>query len=449
MFETCSVVAFIDDDEDLRRANVQTLELAGMEVRAFASAEAALRGIDGGFPGVVVTDIRMPRMDGHQLFARLHAIDPELPVILITGHGDIGEAVAALQRGAYDFVAKPFASERLIESVRRAQTTRSLVLENRRLRLLTARNDDDDLLTGAAPVMVRLRATLRRLAEADVDVLIEGETGVGKELAARALHRWSRRRPHPFVAVNAAALPEALAESELFGHELGVGGALRRRTGLIESADRGTLFLDEIESMPAAIQAKLLRVLEEREVAPLGGAPRHVDLRVLAATKLDLLDAARRGAFREDLFYRLNVARVRVPPLRERREDIPLLFASFTVDAAARFGREAPALTDAVRLRLSMHDWPGNVRELQHYAERVALGAEADPEPGDASLLPLPLRVEAYEAALIRDALTGAGGDVRASIDRLGIPRKTFYDKLRRHGIALEPYRRGSPKPRS
>lgn len=444
MFETCSVVAFIDDDEDLRRANLQTLELAGMEVRAFASAEAALREIDAGFPGVVVTDIRMPRMDGHQLFGRLHAADPELPVILITGHGDIDEAVAALRRGAYDFVAKPFAAERLIESVRRAQAARRLVLDNRRLRALAEEADDDLLLLGGAPVMERLRATLRHLAEADVDVLIEGETGAGKELAARALHRWSPRRLHPFVAVNAAALPEALAESELFGHELGVGGALRRRTGLIESADRGTLFLDEVESMPFAVQAKLLRVLEEREVAPLGGAPRHVDVRVLAATKVDLLEASRRREFREDLFHRLNVMRVRVPPLRERRDDIPLLFGRFLSDAAARFGRDAPPLTEAVRARLALHDWPGNVRELQHFAERVALGLDQE-DAGAAASPSLPQRLEAYEAALIRQCLTENAGDVRAVVASLGIPRKTFYDKLQRHRIALDPYRAERP----
>jgi two-component system C4-dicarboxylate transport response regulator DctD len=440
------VVAFVDDDDDLRSANVQMLQLAGYEVAPFPSAEMALRNIDASFPGVVVTDIRMPLMDGHQFFRRLHEIDPDLPVILITGHGDIAEAVAAMQTGAYDFVPKPYAAERITQSVARALEKRHLVLANRHLLALAARGEGASPLIGESPLMARLRDTVRQVADADVDVLIEGETGVGKEVVARALHASSRRRQHPFVAVNCAALPEGMIESELFGHESGAfNGAMRRRVGRIEASDRGTLFLDEIESMPPAAQGKLLRVLEEREVAPLGtNEVRPVNLRVLAASKIDLGDAAQRGSFRADLFYRLNAMRIRVPSLRERREDIPLLFGHFLLGAARRARREPPTLTDAMRRRLLEDDWPGNVRELSHFAERVALGLEdrnvAAPaaETGEQSLNH---RVDAFESHLIQETLTGVHGDVRAALELLKIPRKTFYDKLRRHGIAIDAYR--------
>ena len=443
MFEGRNLIAFVDDDPDLRAANVQALELAGLEVAAFASAEAALGAIDAKFPGVVVTDIRMPLVDGHELFRRLRALDPDIPVILITGHGDIDEAVRALHDGAYDFVAKPYPAQRLESSVRRALEKRQLVLDNRRLTALAGRDDADDIL-GDTPSMHGLRALIRQLAQADIDVLVEGETGVGKEMVARALHRGGHRRRHPFSAINCAALPEGLVESELFGHEAGAfPGAVRRRVGRIEAADRGTLFLDDIENVPLSVQRKLLRVLEEREITPLGANEvRGVDFRVVAATKVDLGEAVRTGAFRADLFYRLNGVRIRVPPLRERRQDVPLLFGRFLHEAAHRYRTAPPALTEGVRRRLMDDDWSGNVRELRHFADQVALGIPLDngsaPErPG----LNLPARVEAYEAQILRDALAATRGDVRATLQALGIPRKTLYDKLRRHGVDIAAFR--------
>ncbi len=438
-------VAFIDDDDDLRLANVQTLQLAGFDVRAFDNAEAAVEALAPDFPGVVVSDIRMPRMDGRQLFRRLREQDADLPVILITGHADVAEAVEALHEGAYDFVAKPYAAERLVSSIRRAMEKRRLVLENRRLRAAAAAAQDDWPLIGQTPVMERLRATLRQLAEADVDVLLEGETGVGKELAARALHGWSRRRNREFVAVDCAALPTTMIESELFGHELGAfQGAVRQRVGRLLHADRGTLFLDEIETLPIEAQGKFLRVLEEREVTPLGGnTARTLDIRIIAAAKDDLSQAVRQGGFRRDLYHRLNVVRLRIPPLRERRGDASLLFAYFLSRAAERFGRPVPATSDAVRWRLQNDDWPGNVRELAHFAQRVALGMEEadgrDPVMQVAD--PLPKRVASYEAHLICETLAGCGGDVRSAVAALGIPRKTFYDKLDRYGIDIKRFR--------
>jgi two-component system C4-dicarboxylate transport response regulator DctD len=324
--------------------------------------------------------------------------------------------------------------------VAHAAEKRRLVLENRRLRAAAAEAPADLPLIGDAPAIRRLRETVRQVAEADVDVLVLGETGSGKEVVASLLHHWSRRRAKHFVALNCGALPETVLESELFGHEAGAfTGAVKRRVGRIEHSSGGTLFLDEIESCPPAIQVKLLRVLETREVEPLGtNERRRLDLRVVAATKVDLEDAGARGDFRADLYYRLNVVTLRIPPLRERRGDLPLLFAHFARRAAERFGRPVPAITPAIRDRLEGHDWPGNVRELMHFADRLALGLDdagapaAVPEAGDA---PLPELVERYESAVIRAALQRHNGDVRRTIEALGVPRKTFYDKLKRYGI--------------
>ena len=437
-------VAFIDDDEDLRHANVQALKLAGLEVQAFASAEAALPTLTADFRGAVVSDIRMPGMDGRQLFHRLRERDVDLPIILITGHADVSEAVDAMHDGVYDFVAKPYAPERLVSSVRRALEKRRLVLENRDLRAAAEAAGGDWPLIGQTPVMDRLRSTLRQLASADVDVLLEGETGVGKELAARALHKWGRRRDREFVAVDCAALPSAMLESELFGHELGAfNGAVRQRVGRITQADRGTLFLDEIETLALDAQGKFLRVLEEREIMPLGSnQSRTLDIRVVAAAKGDLGEAVAAGSFREDLFHRLDVVRIRIPPLRERRDDIPLLFAHFFARASERLGANEPlTVDDAVRWRLRNHDWPGNVRELSHYAQRVALGLAGENHPSPSDQGALPDRMATYEAHLIDEALAESGGDIRRTLEILRIPRKTFYDKVERHGLNIAKHR--------
>jgi len=436
-------VLLVDDDADFRRATEQSLALQGIAVDAFGQARAALDFLPPDYDGVVVSDVRLPGMDGLELFRALRERDADLPVILITGHGDIDMAVRAMQEGAYDFLAKPYSGARLLNAVRNACGQRRLVLENRRLQAAAQAVDDELPLVGESPAMQRLRQTLRHIADADVDVLVEGETGTGKEVVAASLHRLSHRSRRAFVALNCAALPESVLESELFGHEPGAfTGAHKRRIGSIEYASGGTLFLDEIESMPASAQTRLLRVLETRSVTPLGSNDvRPVDLRVVAATKADLGDPGSRGGFRADLYYRLNVVTLRLPPLRERREDIPLLYAHFAARAAARFRREAPPPDEAVRACLDTHDWPGNVRELAHYAERQVLGvpqpeaARADDSPGT-----LPQRVERYEAQLIRQALMRHGGDVRATIEALGIPRKTFYDKLQRHAIDRSEY---------
>lgn len=439
-------VAFVDDDPDLRDANAQALRLAGFAAVPLASAQAALDRIGPDYAGVVVTDVRMPGMDGIALFRRLRALDADIPVVVISGHADVAMAVEAMSEGAYDFIAKPYSTARLAGTLRRAVEKRALVLENRRLRSLASAPEEETALLGEAPAIIRLRQTIRDLADVDVDVLVLGETGTGKEVVANLLHRQGRRRSKPFVALNCGALPESVIESELFGYEAGAfTGAQKKRVGRIEHSSGGTLFLDELESMPPAAQVKLLRVLEGREISPLGSNERRrVDLRVVAATKLDLGDPAQRGDFREDLFYRLNVVTLRIPPLRERRRDVPLLFAQFLARAARKYGRDVPELDRSVERHLVENAWTGNVRELVHFAERVALGLIADlpaaPVQGEVVAASLPERLNMIEANLIREALEANRGDVRATLEMLGIPRKTFYDKLTRHGIDRASY---------
>lgn len=441
-----NLVAFIDDDDDFRKANIEGLELAGFEPIAYASAQRAVLEIGPDFGGIVVTDIRMPGMDGLTFFQRLQAIDPDLPVILITGHGDIDQAVSMLKSGAYDFIAKPFSSERLAASVSRALEKRRLVLENRGFREEALKAQAAWPIIGASHVMTDLRSRLKQIAEADVDTLIEGEMGVGKELAARALHALGPRRDHRFVTVSCAALPAKNIESELFGHELGAfNGAVRTRVGLIEYADRGTLFLDDVDALPPASQARLLRVVAEREVTRLGtNETRPINVRFVAATTLGLTQALDTGAIRPDLFHRLDIGRIRVPPLRERTGDIPLLFAHFVAAAADRRRIEPPPMDDQTRQHLAVHDWPGNVRELANYAERFVLGLGPQDPASGTKPLDLKSQVDQFEAEVIEQALTASKGRVKEALERLQLPRKTFYDKVQKHGIDLDRYRRTS-----
>lgn len=445
-------IILVDDDDELRGALAQAFDLEGFNVQEFDRAERARIAITDRHEGIVISDVRMPGMDGIEFFSHIRQIDADLPVILITGHGEIPMAVAALKDGAYDFIEKPFAPERLIESARRALEKRRLILENRSLRQKALEASDALPLLGQTPAMQRLRETIQHIANTDVDVLVAGETGSGKEVVATVLHHWSsKRKAGNFVALNCGALPETVIESELFGHEAGAfTGAQKKRIGRIEHSSGGTLFLDEIESMPLALQVKMLRVLEMREVSPLGSNDvRRADLRVVAASKVDLRDSSQRGEFREDLFYRLNVVTLSIPPLRERREDIHLLFSHFLHRASTRFNMPIPALTAQVSRHLMDHDWPGNVRELAHFAERVALGVTNFPLPNaQASAVPtesqgtLAEKMERQEEKLIRDALALHGGNVNDTIAALGIARKTFYDKLLRHNINRQEYAR-------
>lgn len=435
-------VIFVEDDNTLRAATVQALELSGFDVTAFADAEAALGAVDRGFDGAIVSDIRMPRMDGLELLARLRALDADLPVILVTGHGDVPMAVKALQDGAMDFLTKPFATDHLAASIRRALERRALVLENRRLREAVLQLEDNDGLIGDSAPMIMLRETIRRIATADLDVLVEGETGTGKELVARLIHREGPRRGRAFIAINCGALSEATAEVELFGHAAdSVSQTRLSRVGQIAASDGGTLLLDEVDSMPLGLQAKLLRVLEEREVQPIGAErPLPINLHVIATTKSDLATACAEGRFRPDLYYRLATLRLRVPPVRERGEDRQLLFAAFLSEARDTLGREHVTLDGGVHARLRQHDWPGNVRELRNFAFEAILGNAAIPKlSGDQGSLTD--QVAAFESALLCDALSRHRGDVRQTIAELGLPRKTFYDKIARYGIVAARFR--------
>ncbi|MDG1583150.1 sigma-54 dependent transcriptional regulator [Pseudomonas sp. GOM6] len=431
-------VIFVDDEAAIREAVQQWLELSGLEVCTCESAAAALALVEADFAGVVVSDVRMPGTDGLQLLDALLQRDRDLPVIMVTGHGDVPMAVKALRQGAYDFIEKPFTPERLLDSLRRALDKRRLVLENRQLRAQVAATGRIEAeLLGVSPAMQTLRRQVLELAQTSVNVLIRGDTGSGKERVARCLHQFGPRAAKPFVALNCAAIPETIFESELFGHESGAfTGAQAKRIGRIEHADGGSLFLDEIESMPLAQQVKLLRVIQERSLERLGSNKSiAVDLRVISAAKPDLRDEVRGGRFREDLLYRLNVAELHIPPLRERREDIPLLFEHFAAEAARRHGREAPPLPPGELARLLAHNWPGNVRELINAAERHALGLSA-PAVEAAGGQSLAEQMEAFEAQCLRQALQRCQGNIAEVMALLQLPRRTLNEKMQRHGLS-------------
>ncbi|WEJ72221.1 MULTISPECIES: sigma-54 dependent transcriptional regulator [unclassified Pseudomonas] len=436
-------ILFVDDEAAIREAVQQWLQLSGFDVRLCSSADECLKSVARELPDVIISDVRMPGTDGLALLERLQQLDRDLPVIMVTGHGDVPMAVQAMRQGAYDFIEKPFTPERLLDSLRRALEKRRLVQENRQLREQAALKDQiESRLLGVSRPMETLRRQIMALAGTPVNVLIRGETGSGKELVARCLHEFGPRAGKPFVALNCAAIPEQLFETELFGHESGAfTGAQGKRIGKLEHANGGSLFLDEIESMPLAQQVKLLRVLQEQQLERLGSNQSiKVDLRVIAATKPDLLEEARAGRFREDLVYRLNVAELRLPPLRERREDIPLLFEHYAGLASEKFAREAVPLSATELARLLAHDWPGNVRELANAAERHVLGLDRDEAPVEPAGNGLFERMEAYEAQCIRQALAQCKGDIKAVMELLGLPRRTLNEKMQRHGLSRGDY---------
>lgn len=437
-------ILFVDDEEHLRLAAAQTLDLADMHVTCFSDAEKALAQVARDFPGVLVTDIRMPGMDGLELMRRALEIDPEFPVILVTGHGDIELAVQSMRDGAYDFLEKPYAPVRLVETVRRAQDKRRLTIENRALRSQVGGRDAIEArLTGRSPTMINLRKKIRTIAETEADVLIVGATGTGKEVAARALHRASPRSEHPFVHINCAALPGDLIESELFGHEAGAfAGATRARYGKFEYARRGTVFLDEIESMPLPLQAKLLHAIQNRSITRLGSNdPIALDIRFIAASKRDLVADAADGLFRSDLLYRLNVVTLTLPDLNDRREDVPRLFVHLVQEASARYKRPAPDIPGAILDAVAARPWPGNVRELRNAADRFALGLDLDiGEAVTDTRQTLADQVAAHEKALIAASLLAHSGSLKDTYETLGLSRKALYEKMQKHGLSRDAF---------
>ncbi|WP_313443355.1 sigma-54 dependent transcriptional regulator [Novosphingobium sp.] len=419
-------IALVEDDEHLARSTAQLLRLADFEVEHFPAAAPALAAISADWPGVVVTDVRMPHVSGIDLFRQLHERDPELPVILVTGHGDIEMAVQMLKAGAWDFLTKPFAPDALIAAVNRAATARALTLENRRLRSL-AQAEDAPVFLGESPAIRRLREMIPVLANADIDLFIEGETGTGKDLLARLIHRSGKRARQRFLPIACAGMPETLAEP-LFT------GSGHAEPGLAAS-HRGTLYLDDIDRAPAPLQERLLPFVEQRALRRRDEAM-PIDVRVISTSQ-----TAAEGpppTLLPPLFYRLAAMRLSVPPLRERREDIAPLFARFAGDAASRSGRDLPPVTATVRTMLERHDWPGNVRELANFAEQFALGlGESSPSPSPSIAKGLTERVDAFEREEIIAAVLAANGEIGAAIRALDLPRKTFYYKVNKHGIDL------------
>jgi two-component system C4-dicarboxylate transport response regulator DctD len=422
-------VYLVEDDQPLRMATAQALELAGFAARAFSSAEPARKAIRASFAGCLVTDIRMDGMDGLELMRRVRGVDPEIPVILVTGHGDVAMAVAALKEGAFDFLTKPFSTDQLTAAVRRALQSRTLVLENRRLRESADREGAGELV-GTSEAMAKLRTAVGQMAMIDLDVLVEGETGTGKELLARVLHRRSARALMPFYTLLCSSLGDR-GLRELFG-------GIESDGGLLGQLEGGVLFLDEIEALALPLQARLLTHLEAREQRIDEG---RTGVRVIAATRVSLEDEVRSGRFREDLYYRLAGLRLRIPPLRERREDVSVLFARFVNEALARTRRRRFELSASDRRRLLEHAWPGNARELRSYAYSAVLGLSQAPRQLETRPDTLATRVAAFERSVIRETIEQTGGVIAQACRILGVSRQTLYEKLAKHNLKLDDYR--------
>lgn len=437
------IVIFVDDEEHLRIAAKQALELAGFEVSCYQNAEQVMDLLSRNYPGVLITDVRMPGKDGMELLKDALEIDSELPVVLVTGHGDVQLAVEAMRLGAYDFIEKPFASNHLIDVARRAIDKRSLTLENRALRSAVAGRDRlEARLIGRAQIMVELRQRIRTISQTDADILIIGQTGVGKEVTARALHAVSSRRDRPFVAINCGALPEGMIESELFGHVAGAfPGAIHSRYGKFEHAQGGTVFLDDIENMPIELQIKLLRVIQDRSIIRLGSNEAiKLDVRFIASSKADLEQEADQNRFRKDLLYRLNVITLRLPTLDQRKEDIPRLFTHLVNEACARYRREIPEIPSIVLSTVANKNWPGNVRELRNAADRFALGLGLNEITDTKQIQPgsLSERMAEYEKNIIIAELTVNNGRLKDTYENLGLSRKSLYEKMQKHGLNRE-----------
>jgi DNA-binding NtrC family response regulator len=449
----------VDDESALREAIAERLADHGFIVQQAASGEAAIERLAEFAYDIIITDLRLPGVDGRRVLDAALERYPEIIAIVITGFGTVKDAVEAIKGGAADFITKPFQFDALLHVLHSALEQRRLKSENAYLRSQLEERYRLDGLVGKSSVMRDLFHLLEIVAATSSTVLITGETGTGKELAARAIHHNSTRRANRFVAINCSAIPETLLEAELFGHARGAfTGAVGTRQGRFEQAHRGTLFLDEVGTMSPALQAKLLRVLQEREFERVGDSHTiRVDVRVIAATHSDLQRMVGEGSFREDLFYRLNVIPIKMPPLRERREDIPLLVQHFVQRLCSELGRPAATLSQEAMRRLMAHAWPGNVRELENAIERalafsqgrgqidvqdLAPEIETQPPAAHAAELWLPengMDLEEYisgvELALIRRSLERTHGNKRRAAELLGLKRTTLVEKLKR----LEP----------
>ena len=438
----------VDDDSSNLESLQKVFDSEGYRVLTASGGKDALETVRKQRVDVILTDLMMPDMDGLDLLRSVKTVSPESEVVLMTAYGTVERAVTAMKQGAYDFVTKPFKKIQITRGVRRAMEKQVLLLENRTLRNRLESRENERIIIGNSFGMRRLLDMLRQVAGSEAGVLFLGESGTGKELFARQLHLWSRRADKVFIPFNCAALPRDLAEAELFGHEKGAfTGAHKERSGLFREADGGTLFLDEVGEMDPALQGKLLRVLQEGEVRPVGGArPVQVDVRIVAATKSDLETAVKEGRFRGDLYYRLNVIRIDLPPLRERREDIPLLADTFLKRFAAKNRRAIDGISQGAMEVLSTYDWPGNVRELENAIERAVvlnkgttLVEEDLPEhifkegaAGTSITLPVGISMEEMEKVVLAETLKVTRGNKRLAAHLLGISLRTVYRILER-----------------
>ncbi|MDR2246250.1 MAG: sigma-54 dependent transcriptional regulator [Treponema sp.] len=435
----------VDDEKNIRSGLAAALQMDGYEVETAASGDEGWKRFQKGDIDLVITDLRMPGVSGEELLKRISAETPGIPVIVLTGHGTVESAVSAMRNGAYDFLTKPVNLERLSLLVKRAVQNRELALRHRQLVEELERKKQFETIIGASVPMRRVFDTISRAAPARASVLITGESGVGKELVADALHELSPRKGKPLIKVHCAALAASLLESELFGHEKGAfTGAVSRMRGRFELASEGTLFLDEIGEIDQNIQIKLLRVLQEKKFQRVGGEDTiEVDVRIVAATNKDLKAEIEKGNFREDLYFRLNVVNIHVPPLRERKDDLPLLISAFLEEFAAENGKPVEGLDDKVRAALYAYDWPGNIRELRNCMESAVVMAkgpiitEGDLPPAfrrqsDEGWIRIPLGTSLNEAEkiIIRDTLSSLKGNKSRTADVLAIGRKTLHRKL-------------------
>ena len=450
-------VLVIDDDPSLRFTLEAVLSDAGLNVELAEGGAAGIASFEARGADVVLTDLAMPGVDGMQVLSSIRAQDPSVPVLMLTAHGSERVAVASMKAGAYDYLPKPFDPDELVLAVKRGIETRELRLQNARLRTEAQLGRT---IVAESPAMRRVLDIVARVAPKDVTVLFTGESGAGKDVMATALHAHSRRADKAFVRFNAAAIPTELAEAELFGHTKGAfTGAAQARQGYFQQADKGTLFIDEIGELPQAIQAKILRALQSGEVQQVGGRAEIVDVRLVAATNRDLAADVKAGKFREDLYYRLNVVPIRIPPLRERPEDIEPFVRTFVRQYADRYGMGQVEVESALVETMKAHPWPGNVRELENTVarllalapddrltlalwrslaepratERQGVGGAAAGDPGPSH--PLRARVEAFERAIIAEQFEASGRNQSETARRLGVSRPALIEKLHKYGL--------------
>lgn len=445
-------ILIIDDEKNIREGLGTALELEGYDVKLAENGEIGLKLIEKGDIDLVITDLRMPGISGEEVIAKVAGESPGIPVIVLTGHGSIDSAVTAMRNGAYDFLTKPLNLDRLILIVKRALAGRELEIRHSTLKEELDAKTSFESIIGKSAEMLRIFEVVRKAANSKASVLITGESGTGKELIANALHNLSNRRDKPFVKVHCAALSESLLESELFGHEKGAfTGAVARKRGRFELANTGSIFLDEIGEIDQNVQIKILRVLQDRRFERVGGEETlEVDVRIIAATNRDLLQEIAEHRFREDLFYRLNVVHIQVPPLRERKDDIPLLVASFLEEFVKENNKKITGIDARARSALYKYNWPGNIRQLRNCIESAVVmcsGSEITLEDlppsvsgaSDTDMISIPVGITLAEAEkiLIQQNLAVNKGNKSKTADILGIGRKTLHRKIDEYNLEV------------